>query len=151
VVNEKCQTSDPDIYAIGDNTYHYNIHYNRHIRLESVQNAVDQAKNAAKSICNVEGVVYDVIPWFWSDQYDLKLQMVGLIDGYNEVIIRIDPLDQNKRSAWFFNNDKLLSVQAVNDAKAYVHGTKLIKEKAKVDKEVLRDMAIEIDFKILSI
>jgi 3-phenylpropionate/trans-cinnamate dioxygenase ferredoxin reductase component len=151
VVDEKCETNDSDIYAIGDNAFHYSLHYTRHIRLESVQNAVDQAKIAAKAICEKEDAVYDAIPWFWSDQYDLKLQMVGLIDGYTEVITREDPQDKNKRSTWFFKEDELISVQAVNDAKAYVYGTKLIKEKAGVNKEVLKGEGEVLDFNTLKL
>ncbi|AWV96752.1 NAD(P)/FAD-dependent oxidoreductase [Arcticibacterium luteifluviistationis] len=151
VVNGNCETSDKDIYAIGDNTYHYNPHYDRHLRLESVQNAVDQGKVAAKAICEKSDVIYDAIPWFWSDQYNLKLQMVGLIEGYNEVIERIDLEDENKRSAWFFKNEELLSVQAVNDAKAYVYGTKLIKEKAQVNKGILKSTNEPLDIKRLAL
>ena len=62
-------------------------HYDRHIRLESVQNAVDQAKVAAASICGKEAT-YDSLPWFWSDQYDVKLQMVGLSTGYDQALVR---------------------------------------------------------------
>ena len=77
VVDKACRTSDPNIWAIGDCTNHYNEHYEQNIRLESVQNAKDQALIAAVGICGKE-VRYDAIPWFWSDQYDVKLQMVGL-------------------------------------------------------------------------
>lgn len=143
VVNEQCQTNDDNIFAIGDCTYHYNPHYDRNIRLESVQNAVDQAKVVAKSICQKEAI-YDSLPWFWSDQYDLKLQMVGLPEGYSEVVERVDPENENKRSAWFFKNEELLAVQAVNDAKAYVFGTKLIKQRTVIDKHKVANSSIEL-------
>lgn len=149
VIDEKCATTDSNIFAIGDNAFHQSLHYKRHLRLESVQNAVDQAKIAAKAICGLEEVVYDTIPWFWSDQYELKLQMVGLIDGYNEVITRKDLADKNKRSTWFFKDEELLAVQAVNDAKAYVYGTKLIKERAVVNKDLLRNEAVVLDLRVL--
>ncbi len=87
LVNASACTSDKNIYAAGDCTYHFNRHYDRYIRLESVQNAVQQAKIAAAAICGKEPV-YDTIPWFWSDQFDKKLQMVGLSTGYDEVILR---------------------------------------------------------------
>jgi len=74
-VDSATRTSDKNIYSIGDCTFHHNPHYDKYIRLESVQNAVDQAKVAAASICGKE-VVYDAIPWFWSDQYDVKLQIM---------------------------------------------------------------------------
>ncbi|MCG1037946.1 oxidoreductase C-terminal domain-containing protein, partial [Polaribacter sargassicola] len=101
-----------------DCTYHYNPHYNCCLRLESVQNAVDQGKTAAKAICG-EAVIYDAIPWFWSDQFDVKLQMVGLSIGYNNIVVR-DEEAENSFSAWYFKDDELLAVDAVNFAKAYV-------------------------------
>ncbi len=132
VVNTQCLSSHPDIFAIGDCSKHSNIFYETQVRLESVQNALDQAKVAAAAICG-QNVIYDSIPWFWSDQYDVKLQIVGLSAGYDEVIFRQEP-DTNKYSAWYFKGEKLLSVDAINHAKAYVFGTKLLKEKAIVNK-----------------
>ncbi|MWW25319.1 NAD(P)/FAD-dependent oxidoreductase [Algibacter lectus] len=139
-VDETAKTNDPDIYAIGDCTYHYNPHYKYYLRLESVQNAVDQAKAAAKAICEQE-VVYDTIPWFWSDQFDVKLQIVGLSKGYNQIIIRQEEAE-NSFSAWYFKDDELLAVDAVNFAKAYVLGTKFIKSKQKLDKSKISDLSI---------
>jgi len=130
-VDANSQTNDKNIYAIGDCTYHYNPHYNRHIRLECVQNAVDQAKVAAAAICNRPSA-YNSIPWFWSDQYDLKLQMVGLTQGYTEYIVRTE--NENSLSVWYFNDDELLAVDAINYPKAYVLGMKFIKSKARLDK-----------------
>lgn len=135
-VNNACQTSAQHIYAIGDCSYHYNTHYNRWMRLESVQNAVDQGKVAAANICE-KTTSYNTIPWFWSDQFDIKLQMVGLSAGYTEQIIRKEPEDKNKFSVWYFKGDELLSVDAVNHAKAYVLATKLLKQKANIDKQAL--------------
>lgn len=135
LVDAQARTNDENIYAIGDCTYHHNPHYGRHVRLESVQNAVDQSKIAAAAICGGEPV-YDTIPWFWSDQYDVKLQMVGLSEGYNEVIKR-DEADGKSFSVWYFKGDELLAVDAVNNAKAYVFGTKFIKDGLKVDKAKL--------------
>ncbi|WP_373400657.1 FAD-dependent oxidoreductase [Algoriphagus halophilus] len=93
-VDETSCTNDPNIYAIGDCTDHFNPHYKRYLRLECVQNAVDQAKIAAGAICGKD-VFYDAIPWFWSDQYEVKLQLVGLSAGYNEAVLR-------KNQSWFF-------------------------------------------------
>ncbi|WP_111706423.1 NAD(P)/FAD-dependent oxidoreductase [Lutibacter citreus] len=140
-VDETAKTSDVDIYAIGDCTYHFNPHYNRFIRLESVQNAVDQAKVAASAICGNE-VVYNAIPWFWSDQYDVKLQMVGLSQGYNEVIQRVEEENEKCQSVWYFKDDELLAVDAVNNGKAYVLGTRFIKGKQQLDKGKLKDTKI---------
>ncbi|GAB1856157.1 FAD-dependent oxidoreductase [Flavobacteriaceae bacterium MHTCC 0001] len=135
LVNAQARTNDESIYAIGDCTFHYNPHYDRYVRLESVQNAVDQSKVAAASICG-KAPVYDTIPWFWSDQYDVKLQMVGLSEGYTEVIKR-EEADGKSFSVWYFKGETLLAVDAVNNAKAYVFGTKFIKDKLLVDKSKL--------------
>ncbi|TSE04720.1 NAD(P)/FAD-dependent oxidoreductase [Aquimarina algiphila] len=143
-VDATAQTNDKDIYAIGDCTFHHNPHYDRFIRLESVQNAVDQAKVAAAAICG-KPLVYDTLPWFWSDQYDIKLQMVGLSTGYNKVLIRNEESENPKFSIWYFKDDTLLAVDAVNNAKAYVLGTKFIKGNKKIDQSKLIDSTI--DFK----
>lgn len=140
-VDATARTNDQDIYAIGDCTLHYNPHYDRSIRLESVQNAVDQAKIAAMAICDKDPV-YDTIPWFWSDQYDIKLQMAGLSAGYTETLIRKEEGENTKFSLWYFKEDELLAVDAVNNAKAYVLGTKFIKENKKIDKTKLVDASV---------
>ncbi|WP_282134938.1 NAD(P)/FAD-dependent oxidoreductase [Seonamhaeicola maritimus] len=139
-VDETARTNDENIYSIGDCTYHYNPHFKCYLRLESVQNAVDQGKVAAKAICGEE-VVYDTIPWFWSDQFDVKLQMVGLSKGYTDIVIRNEEA-QNSFSAWYFKDDELLAVDAVNFAKAFVLGTRFIKSGQKLDKSNLADLTI---------
>lgn len=140
-VNEFSQTNDENIYAIGDCTFHYNPHYKRYLRLESVQNAVDQSKVAAASICDKQ-LVYDTIPWFWSDQYDVKLQMVGLSNGYNDVIVRKEETVNTSFSVWYFKDDALLAVDAINNGKAFVLGTRFIKGKQKINKTKLVDVSI---------
>lgn len=142
-VDATARTIDEDIYAIGDCTFHFNPHYKRFIRLESVQNAVDQAKVAASSICGKD-VTYNTIPWFWSDQYDVKLQMVGLSQGYNQTIKRIETDRENCQSIWYFKDDELLAVDAVNNAKAYMLGTRFIQNNQKIDKSKLADVSIPI-------
>ncbi|MFY0687653.1 MAG: NAD(P)/FAD-dependent oxidoreductase [Cyclobacteriaceae bacterium] len=137
-VNGSTQTSEQGVYAIGDCSCHFNPHYDRWVRLESVQNAVDQSKVAAAAICGKEAT-YNTIPWFWSDQYDVKLQMVGLSEGYTEVIRRVEPGDGINFSLWYFKGEELLAVDAVNNAKAYVIGTKFIKGRNKVDRSKLKD------------
>ncbi|WP_233267253.1 NAD(P)/FAD-dependent oxidoreductase [Paraglaciecola sp. L3A3] len=141
-VDGAARTSDNDIYSIGDCSFHHNPHYDRNIRLESVQNAVDQAKIAAASICGKD-VNYDTLPWFWSDQYDVKLQMVGLSQGYNKILVRQEPSEGHKFSVWYFKDDTLLAVDSVNNAKAYVVGTKFIKGGDKVDQAKLVDPEVE--------
>lgn len=140
-VDASCRTNDEYIYAIGDCTFHHNPHYDRFVRLESVQNALDQAKVAAAAICGQE-VIYDAIPWFWSDQYDIKLQMVGLSTGYTEAVLRREDGEQNCFSIWYFRDDTLLAVDAVNFPKAYVLGTRFIKGGQQIDKSKLVDPSI---------
>lgn len=139
-VDETARTNDDHIYAIGDCTYHYNPHYKYYLRLESVQNAIDQAKIAAKAICG-EDAVYDTIPWFWSDQFDVKLQIVGLSNGHNNIVIRQEEAE-NSFSTWYFKDDELLAVDAVNFAKAYVLGGRFIKSRQVLDKSKLADISI---------
>ena len=137
-VDDTTCTTDPHIYAIGDCSFHYNSYYDTFVRLESVQNAGDQAKVAAANICG-KHTVYDALPWFWSDQYDIKLQTVGLFQGYDEAIIREEVGKDNCFSIWYFRGAQLLAVDAVNNAKAYVVGMKLLKEKPLVDKTKISD------------
>ncbi|MCM2681403.1 NAD(P)/FAD-dependent oxidoreductase [Echinimonas agarilytica] len=141
-VDDQLTTSDKNIFAIGDCCYHFNPTYERHIRLESVQNAVDQAKVVAANICG-KNRVYDTVPWFWSDQYDVKLQMVGLPQGYTECLIRQEDDDSGKFSAWYFQGERLLAVDAINHAKAYVVGTKFIASGRVLDKHKLADKTVE--------
>jgi 3-phenylpropionate/trans-cinnamate dioxygenase ferredoxin reductase subunit len=143
VVNEQCQTSDNDIYAIGDCAYHFNSYYSRWLRLESVQNAVDQAKVTAAAICE-KPACYSAIPWFWSDQFDVKLQMVGLATDYDNLVIRKEANDEKKFSVWYFLKDRLLSVDAINHAKAYVLGTKFLKASANINKYNLANNTVEL-------
>ncbi|MDO6801131.1 FAD/NAD(P)-binding oxidoreductase [Wenyingzhuangia sp. 1_MG-2023] len=133
-VDPTAKTSEEGVYAIGDCTYHYNKLYNAFVRLESVQNAVDQAKVAAANICG-KPTVYNALPWFWSDQYDIKLQIVGLSQGFDNSVVRFE--DEKKFSIWYFKGDRLLAVDSINNAKSYVFGTKYIKANAILDKEKL--------------
>ncbi|MDO6719381.1 FAD/NAD(P)-binding oxidoreductase [Psychrosphaera sp. 1_MG-2023] len=142
-VNEFGATATKNIYAIGDCSNHFNPHYGRFIRLESVQNAVDQAKCVAQAICG-QPVPYNTIPWFWSDQFDIKLQMVGLSEGFTDVVVRKEHTD--KFSLWYFNGSQLLAVDAVNNAKDYVVATKTIKNGLVVDKTTLGDHSTAVQF-----
>lgn len=137
------ETSNLNIYAVGDCAYHYNLHYKTYVRLESVQNAVDQSKIIAANICG-NPLIYNTIPWFWSDQYNVKLQIVGLAENYTDYIVREEQDKENVISVWYFNNDELLAVNAINHTKAYVFGTKFIKESKKIAKEKLADTSIPL-------
>lgn len=139
-VDEYNRTSSNDVYAIGDCANFKHQMFEQKIRLESVQNAVDQAKLVAKNICG-QSVNNTAVPWFWSDQYDYKLQMVGLSGGYNDLVVRKEPATENaiatSFSVWYFRDDMLLSVDAVNNTKAYVIGTKAIKSAKKINRDAL--------------
>ncbi|MEM8887520.1 MAG: FAD-dependent oxidoreductase [Bacteroidota bacterium] len=147
-VNEYLETSVADIYAIGDNSFHFNPLYQRYVRIESVPNAVDQARNAAQGICG-KPTPYEEVPWFWSDQYDLKFQTAGLLNGYEESILRKE--GENNFSVWYFEADQLLAVDAVNSPKAYMMGRKFIKEKAIIDKEKIRDTDLSLKNEVLKV
>ncbi|MBT8087343.1 MAG: FAD-dependent oxidoreductase [Gammaproteobacteria bacterium] len=142
VVDDRCQSSDPAIFAIGDCTRHPNETYGRMLRLESVHNAVEQAKTAAANLCGVE-THYSEVPWFWSDQYDLKLQIAGLSDGYDDVVIRGNPADRSF-SCVYLRERRLIAVDAVNAPRDFVQSKKLIAAGALIDMEKLVNSEIEL-------
>jgi 3-phenylpropionate/trans-cinnamate dioxygenase ferredoxin reductase subunit len=117
LVDEFARTSDPAIYAIGDCTRFPSRRYGRLMRLESVQNAIDQAKAAAAAITGTPQS-YDPVPWFWSDQYDTKLQIAGLADGYEAAETVGDP--EIRFSVEYRRSGRLIAVDAVNDARAHM-------------------------------
>lgn len=139
-VDEHCRTSDPRVYAIGDCASHPSPRYGRRIRLESVDNAFEQAKTAAANMCDRE-VVHDKVPWFWSDQYELKLQIVGLAQGYDRAVLRGDPAGR-AFSCCYLRGDELLALDAVNHIKDYMAARKLIAERARFDVAKLADPAV---------
>jgi len=136
IVNEYCQTTDPDIYAIGDVTWHYNPIYDTHIRLESVPNATEQGKTAALHINGTEKP-YKSLPWFWSDQFDLKLQIAGLSQGYDDMVIRGDNESSRSFAAFYFAGDKLLAVDAVNAPREFMMTKMVLNKGQTLDKTVL--------------
>tara|TARA_R110000782_G_scaffold78276_9_gene155764 strand:- start:192887 stop:194116 length:1230 start_codon:yes stop_codon:yes gene_type:complete len=137
-VDAFCRTSLPDIYAIGDCANHANKHARgAQIRLESVQNANDQAKTAVQHIMG-EPKEYDALPWFWSNQYDLKLQTVGLSMGYDQTIVRGDP-ESRSFSVLYLLGGKLIAIDAVNAVKDYVQGKAHILSGAVLDQGQLAD------------
>ncbi len=129
VVDDRCQTSDPDIYAIGDCTFHPNDIYGRKLRLESVHNALEQAKTAAGNICGVESH-YCQVPWFWSDQYDIKLQIAGLSAGYDDVVLRGDP-SGGSFACFYLADGVLIAVDAINSPREFMQSKKLIADRAR--------------------
>ncbi len=142
VVNEFAQTNDASIYAIGDCSNHHNFIYDRRIRLESVPNAVEQAKVAAANICN-NALVYDQLPWFWSDQFDIKLQTAGLFQDYDQVIIRGDT-SSRKFSAFYLKNKVLIAVDALNSPAEFMLSKKLILQKASPETSLLADPKVSL-------
>ncbi|MBX2846812.1 MAG: FAD-dependent oxidoreductase [Acidiferrobacterales bacterium] len=124
LVDEYTQTDDPNIYAVGDCCNHPSALYDRRIRLESVPNANAQAKTAALAICG-NRVAYNQLPWFWSDQYDIKLQTAGLLQGYDEAIVNGD-IKENKFSVAYMKNDKMIALDAINSPAEFMKAKKLI-------------------------
>ena len=126
-VDAQCRTSLPDVFAIGDCAAHSNAFADGQvIRLESVQNANDMASIAAKTICG-EDKDYAATPWFWSNQYDLKLQTVGLSTGYDQTVLRGDPAARSF-SVLYFKQGRLIALDCVNNVKDYVQGRKLVEQ-----------------------
>lgn len=153
LVDEFCRSSDQDIYAVGDCSNHHNYIYDRMLRLESVPNAMGQAKTAALSICG-ENTRYDEVPWFWSDQYDVKLQTAGLCQGYDQIVVRGQgsdgkPLSDDgdtkpKFAAFYLQEGRLLAVDAINSPAEFMISKKLITARAQPDPSKLADASIPI-------
>ena len=139
VVDEYAVTSDPDIFAAGDCTNHPAFAGGR-VRLESVQNAIDQAKHAALGMVGRPSAYHEV-PWFWSDQYDLKLQIAGLAKPDDLVVMRGDPASR-KFAAFHLREGVVAAVEAVNAAPEYIAGRRLIAARARVTPERLADPSI---------
>jgi len=138
VVDELCRTSLPDVYAIGDCAAHSNgFADGATIRLESVQNANDQAITVAKAITG-NLVPYKATPWFWSNQYDLKLQTVGLSIGFDRTVVRGDTAARSF-SVVYLKNGRVIALDCVNSMKDYVQGRKLVDTRAEIDPELLAD------------
>jgi 3-phenylpropionate/trans-cinnamate dioxygenase ferredoxin reductase subunit len=140
LVDAQCRTSLPDIYAIGDCALHANPHAgDRMLRLESVQNAHDQATVAAKTICGLEAS-YDAVPWFWSNQYDLKLQTVGISAGHDQTVVRGDP-PARSFSVIYLAQGRVIALDCVNATRDYVQGRRLVAEGLAADLARLADPA----------
>ncbi len=139
-VDEFCRTSLPHVYAIGDCAAHANgFAEGAVLRLESVQNANDQAKTAVGAILG-DPQPYKATPWFWSNQYDLKLQTVGLSGGHDQTVLRGDPAERSF-SVLYLKAGKLIAVDAVNAMKDYVQARKLVEEGAAIAAEDLADVS----------
>ncbi len=143
LVDECARTEDPDIFAAGDCTRHpCAVADGRPVRLESVQNAIDQAKAAAAAMCG-RAAPYVEVPWFWSDQYDLKLQIAGLSQGHDACVLRGAP-ESRSFAAFYLKGGRVIAVDAVNRPAEYLVGRKLVAARAEVPPERLADTAIPI-------
>jgi 3-phenylpropionate/trans-cinnamate dioxygenase ferredoxin reductase component len=139
VVDALCRTSDPLILAAGDCcSFDYR---GQRLRLESVQNANDQGAVAAHTVAGLDKP-YAALPWFWSDQYDIKLQIAGLNLGYDDVVVRPGKTERS-RSVWYYRGDTLLAVDAISDPTAYVVAKKLLDAGRGVPKAAVDDPAAE--------
>jgi len=134
VVNKFAQTSDPNIVAAGDCTYHPNALLGRRLRLESVPNATEQGKTAAASLCGNQKP-YSSLPWFWSDQFDLKLQIAGFNEGYDQVVLRGDSTSSRSMAAFYLKENKVIAVDCINRAQEF----------AVVKKALTKGLAIRIE------
>lgn len=139
-VNEFCQTSDLDIYAAGDVTWHYNSFYQCHVRLESVPNATEQGKVIAAHITGTPKP-YNSLPWFWSDQFDLKLQIAGLSTDFDDVIIRGDIDKSRSFAAYYFKDNQFIAVDAVNSPRDFMFGKMSLTKGVNVDKACIGNTA----------
>lgn len=135
VVDACARTSDPDIVAAGDCTMLPSPYYGR-IRLESVSNATEQAKAAAAAICGKDKP-YRALPWFWSDQYDIKLQIAGLNAGYDQVVVRGQRDTGRSFTAFYLKQGLLVAADCVNRAQEFMISKRLIAESVAVDAERL--------------
>ncbi len=136
-VDEYCRTADPVIYAAGDCTNQPSPRFGRRLRLESVDNAFEQGASAALNLLGQE-TVHDKVPWFWSDQYDHKLVIVGISAGHDEVVLRGDPASR-AFTACYLRDGELIAVDSVNTPKDQLAARKLIPARVRPDRARLAD------------
>jgi 3-phenylpropionate/trans-cinnamate dioxygenase ferredoxin reductase subunit len=141
-VDESCRTSDPNVYAAGDCTNHPSVHYGRRVRLESVDNAVEQGRVAAASLCGKD-VRHDHVPWFWSDQYDVKLQIAGLSHGHDRTVLRGNIADGHF-AIYYLCEGEVVAVDAVNSPKDFMSGRRWIAERRHPDPDRLADPGVDL-------
>ncbi|MDH7972713.1 FAD-dependent oxidoreductase [Sphingomonas sp. AR_OL41] len=142
-VDAQCRTSLPDIYAIGDCAEHQSVYAEGEwIRLESVQNANDQAKTAVQAIIG-NPAPYEAVPWFWSNQYDLKLQTVGLSRGYDDLVVR-GTIDKAGFSIVYLKHGTVIALDCVNMVRDYAQGRALVTGRLAPPREALADPAVPL-------
>ncbi|SOB76998.1 3-phenylpropionate/trans-cinnamate dioxygenase ferredoxin reductase subunit [Marinobacter sp. LV10R510-11A] len=143
VVDEFCRTIDPNIVAAGDCANQFNKLYACRVRLESVPNATEQAKIAAASICGCNKSSAS-LPWFWSDQYDLKLQIAGLSQGYDQVIVRGDRRTGRSFAAFYLKEGRLIAADCINRPQEFVLSKRIIAQKLTIQPERLADDSVPV-------
>lgn len=141
-VNEFMQTSNDDIYAIGDCVSFYHPLYKKQVRIESVQNATDQSKTVASAICD-KLTPYNATPWFWSDQFDAKLQIAGLSEGYDDTVIRQE--SDNSLAVFYFKERQLIAVDTINQPKTFMITRKHLTCLTEINKQQLGDPSVDIN------
>ena len=135
LINEQCRTNDPDIFACGDCTrFDYQ---GERIRLESVGNAIDQGEVVAASLAG-QPTSYNPKPWFWSDQYDMTLQIAGLNMGYDNTIVR-QGAREGTQSVWYYKSDTLLAVDSLGDPRTYMIAKRILDAGKNVPKDIASD------------
>jgi 3-phenylpropionate/trans-cinnamate dioxygenase ferredoxin reductase component len=142
VVDEYCRTSDEAIFSAGDCTNHPSPRFGRRVRLESVDNAFEQAKTAALNMLD-RRVAHDRVPWFWSDQFDNKLLIVGLSQDHDRQVLRGDPASRSF-SVCYLKGRELLALEAVNHSKDYMAARKLIAERSLLNVDKLADPQVAL-------
>jgi 3-phenylpropionate/trans-cinnamate dioxygenase ferredoxin reductase subunit len=141
-VDDHCRTSDDSVYAVGDCTNHPNELLGQRLRLESVQNALEQAKTAARNICG-DDMLYAQVPWFWSDQYDLKLQIAGISQGYDQTVLRGDPANRSF-SCLYLQDGRLIAIDAINSPKDFMQSKLLIANHAIIGPDKLANVEVAL-------
>ena len=142
VVDEYGATAQPQIWAAGDCTRHPSPLYGRRVRLESVHNAMSQAKVVAANICG-KAMRYEEAPWFWSDQYDTKLQIVGLAEGADERVVRGDPTG-GAFTVFHLGGGAVIAAETVNGMRDHLACRKLVGAQARPSREALADPAVAL-------
>lgn len=142
VVDEHSITSDPDIFAAGDCTVHDSALYGRRVRLESVPNALEQARAAAGWLCG-KPKPNQAVPWFWSDQYDLKLQMTGLSDGHDACVVR-GSLADHSFCAFYLREGRVIAADAVNRPADFMMAKKAVAASVMANPQALADISLPL-------
>jgi 3-phenylpropionate/trans-cinnamate dioxygenase ferredoxin reductase subunit len=142
VVDQHCRTSDATIYAAGDCVNHLSPHYGRRMRLESVDNAFEQGATAALNLLGIP-TAHDKVPWFWSDQYDLKLIIVGMCQGYDTVVTR-GAAAARSFSVCYLRGGELIAIDTINQPKDQMAARKLIAAHARPNLDKLADGGIAL-------